>query len=59
MWIYSPERGLFNLDYVDRISADDGGTYLSMNGTTILVCHYNALDNICGAIMSDSRYVEV
>ncbi len=50
MWIYSPERGLFNLDFVSRITADKGGTYLSVNGTTILLCDYDATSLIADTI---------
>lgn len=59
MWIYSPERGLFNLDFVSRITADKGGTYLSVNGTTILLCCYDATKTIADAIMAGENIVEV
>lgn len=59
MWIYSPERGLFNLDFVSRISADKGGTYLSVNGTTILLCDYDATTQIAEAISAGVKIVGV
>lgn len=59
MWIYSPERGLFNLDFVSRITADRGGTYLSVNGTTIMLCDYDVTTKIAEAISAGYKIVGV
>lgn len=59
MWIYSPERGLFNLDFVSRITADKAGTYLSVNGTTILLCDYDATTKIAEAIEAGENIMGV
>ena len=59
MWIFSSVRGLFNLDFVSRITSDANATYLSVNGSTILICHYDATEIIRDAIKNKQNYVEV
>lgn len=59
MWIYSSERGLFNLDKVSRITFDDYGTYFAMDGVTIVVCGYDASESITQAIKNNLKFLEV
>ena len=59
MWIYSPERGLFNLDKVSRISFDDSGTYLSVDGVIIYLVRYDASEKIMQAIKNNQNFLEV
>lgn len=59
MWIYSQERGLFNLDKVSRITFDEWGTYFAMDGVTIVVCNYDASERIAQAIKNNVMYMEV
>lgn len=59
MWIFSREKGLFNLDFVSRITADKNGTYLSVDGKIYCICNYDASEHIKNAIKNKQIYVEV
>ena len=60
MWIFTKERGAFNLDNYDRIAIEPGGTVLIKTGCpACFVSNNDVREKIAIAIRNGDNFVEV